>query len=267
MTQIIDTLSKADFTSLLTSVAILIIGFFLARKSGQLAQKLLEKGKILDPSQHVFVGNAVRTVIIFLVIMVAAGTLGISIMSFVALFSVVGLAISLSVQNMLTSFTGGLTIMMSKLFKHGDFIEVDDVAGTVENISFLHTRLKSVDGKSIILPNSVVVTSKLVNGSTIGQRRIDITVSADYGNTPAEVRKAALLAISRIPQVFTNPEPECLLESYDDNAITYTVRCWTSSSNYLASKYALNEGLYQAFAECGVVFTYPHMVVHKAGER
>ncbi|HIT69892.1 MAG TPA: mechanosensitive ion channel [Candidatus Aphodomonas merdavium] len=262
MAQVITALQHVGVDKLLIALAVLLACLIAVRYIMKLFDRFLKKASRIDPSLHSIVRTALRCMLILLSIMFAANLAGIAITSFLALFSIIGLAISLAVQDVLTNFTGGIIILGSKPFTLGDFIETDTVTGTVEEISFLYTRLRSADGKMIFIPNKHLYTSNLTNFTSSGARRIELTVSASYENTPEQVRAAAMQAIAATGNVLADPAPEVLLEAYGDSAISYTIRAWAAPGAYGCTRYALNEALYTAFLHAGVDMTYPHLNVH-----
>lgn len=262
MEQTLSALKGIALDRLLIGVAALVLCLVISRILMRFFSKFLDRAKQIDPSLHSMLKAVLRFVLYFISIVFAANVLGIPVNSFLALFSVVGLAVSLAVQGVLNNFAGGIIILASKPFSLGDYIEADTVAGTVKEIGMLHTRMMSPDGKMIFVPNNLLYTSKLINYTSSGSRRIDLSVNAAYSNSPDQVRAAALAAIRAIPEILSDPAPEVLVESYESSAIAYTVRCWVRAQDYLALRYALNEAIYNAFASAGVEMTYPHMNVH-----
>lgn len=260
--QTLKALQNLALDKILIGAAVLVLCLVLSRILMRLFGRFLDRAKQIDPSLHSMLKAMLRFVLYFISILFAANVLSIPISSFLALFSVVGLAISLAVQGVLNNFAGGIIILASKPFTLGDYIEADTVAGTVREIGILHTRMISPDGKMIFVPNNLLYTSKLINYTSSGARRIDLEISAAYHNTPEQVRSAALEAVASVPAILSEPAPQVLVERYDDSAICYTVRCWAHSNDYNDARYALNEAIYTSFDRSGVEMTYPHMNVH-----
>lgn len=262
MEEIFDTLKAQTAGKLLSGLLVLVVCLLASKYIAKLIDRALRRVHTVAPTLHTFIQTAVRWLLYFVSILMAANTLGIPITSFVAVFSIAGLAVSLAVQGVLSNLAGGMIILASKPFVLGDYIESDSIAGTVKDIGFLHTRLTSPDGKLIFVPNSILYTAKLVNYTTLGTRRLDLSISAAYGNSPEQVRAAVLDALAGLEGVSADPAPQVLLESYGDSAIQYTIRLWTAAADYWNVRYALNERLYGAFQRNGVEMTYPHLNVH-----
>ena len=262
MEQTLSVLQGLPLERILIGIAVLVLCLVVSRILMKLFARFLNRAKQIDPSLHSMLRAMLRFVLYFISILFAANVLGIPINSFLALFSVIGLAVSLAVQGVLNNLAGGIIILASKPFSLGDYIETDAVAGTVREIGILHTRMISVDGKMIFVPNNLLYTSKLINYTSSGTRRIDLNLSAAYHNPPEQVRAAAMEAVAAVPEILTDPAPQLLVEAYGDSAIQYTLRCWVHSTAYTDARYALNEAVYGAFAKNNVEMTYPHLNVH-----
>ena len=262
MDQLLNIFQGIDAERLLIGLAVLLICLAATRVAMRLFSRLLKRSRRIDASLHTMLKTTLRILLYFVSIVFAAGVMGIPVTSFLAVFSVVGLAVSLAVQGVLSNLAGGVIILASKPFTLGDYIETDAVAGTVNEIGFLHTRMVSPDGKMIFVPNNLLYNSKLINYTSSGTRRIDVTLNLDRSCPPEDVRKAALHAILNVKGILAEPAPQTLLENYADSCIQYTVRVWCPAQEYLNVRYALNEALYSAFREARLEFSYPHLNVH-----
>lgn len=259
--QYIDIIRQVDWLTAAKSVALLIIGLFMVRLIVRLLNKGIRKTKIPD-SLHSMIKTGVRIILDLVVILSVLSMLGIPVTSFVTLIGLAGLALSLAIQGVLNNLAGGLIILGSKPFKVGDFVEADGVIGTVRDIRMMNTQLESIDGKGIYIPNSRLYTARIINYNQTGTRRVDISLSAAYTNSPEEVRKAAFSAAKSTPKVLQDPEPKLITEEYGESAIHYTLWVWCKAFDYLEVKHAVTERLYTAFQENGVEMTYPHLNVH-----
>lgn len=262
MESLLNILKNLDLTRILLGLAVLTACLIAVRSLMRLFSALLSRSAHIDPALHSVLKTALRILLYFISVVFSAGAMGVPVSSFLAVFSVVGLAVSLAVQGVLSNLAGGVIILASKPFSLGDYIETDSLAGTVKEIGFLHTRLSASDGKMIFVPNNLLYNSKLVNCTSSGLRRIELRVGMRYECDPAQVRLAALSAVAATEGVLSEPAPEVLLENYAENAVEYVVRLWVRAENYLRVRYALNEALYAAFQTHGVPFAAPRMNVH-----
>lgn len=254
--------SSMDLKTAVRGLLFLVVGLVLVRLALMLLSHMLKKSRTIPASAHTMIKTLVRILLDVVVVLAAANTVGIPITSFMVFLSVIGIAISLAVQGILSNFAGGILLLVSRPFAIGDFIECGSVSGTVLDITMLHIKLQAPDRKVVYLPNSTVYSSILTNASISAIRRVDVSVSASYDNSPAQVREAVLDLTRTIPGILQDPEVQVHVENYGDSAIGYTIWAFCEGKDFLTVKYALLEGLYDAFRAHSVEMTYPHMNVH-----
>ena len=209
-----------------------------------------------------FLCSAAGIAMWIITILVVADSLGIPMTSLVALLSVVSLALSLSVQTILENLFSGMTILSTKPFTVGDYVEMGTTSGTVSSVGLFYTIMTTVDGKAIHIPNRTVTSSTLTNFSANTQRRIDITVSASYDDSTEKVKGAIGEALSNTPGLCQEPEPVVGISNYGDSAIQYSVWAWADTGNFVRAKFALMENIRDSFDRHGVTMTYNHLNVH-----
>lgn len=254
--------SSMDMKTAVRGLLFLVVGLVLVRLALMLLSHMLKKSRTIPASAHTMIKTLMRILLDVVVVLAAANTVGIPITSFMVFLSVIGIAISLAVQGILSNFAGGILLLVSRPFAIGDFIECGSVSGTVLDITMLHIKLQAPDRKVVYLPNSTVYSSILTNASISPIRRVDVSVSASYDNSPAQVREAVLDLTRTIPGILQDPEVQVHVENYGDSAIGYTIWAFCEGKDFLTVKYALLEGLYDAFRAHSVEMTYPHMNVH-----
>ncbi len=216
----------------------------------------------LAPSLGHFILKIVKIALEFIAILVVAGSLGFNVTALLAVFSLLGLALSLSVQNCLSNLMSGITILLTKPFQDGDYIEAGGVTGTARDIGLIYTELLTTDNKVIYVPNSDLSASKIVNYTREKNRRVDLVFGAGY-EFPVETVKAALsAAMARVPGVLETPAPAVHVDSFAASNIQYSVRAWCHHEDYWSVYYALMEAVPAAFADAGVSMSYEHMNVH-----
>lgn len=260
--------SVGNFTvgKIFGAVIAFVICYLLMCLVMRLVDRLLARFS-LDSTLQKILKSVVRLILWFVTAMIVIETLGVSVTSLLAAFSVVGLAASLAVQDSLSNCAGGIMILVTKPFKIGDYIEIDDISGTVEMIHLIHTRITTVDNKMIYVPNSKIIATKIVNYTTQEKRRVDLEISASY-DAPLETVRAALLAAVQTVGMFeeTPAPPFAAVLSYDDSSIRYTVRAWVKTASYWDARFALLSQIKTEFDTRGIEMTYNHLNVHMITE-
>ena len=216
--------------NLLSALLMLVLGLALIRGLMLLLRKALEKSR-LERAAHSLIYSLTRVVLYILLGLIVASGLGIDVTGVVALASVLTLAVSLALQNILANIIGGFTILSTQPFHSGDYVEIAGQSGTVEEINMTYTRLATPDRKQISIPNSAVVAAQVVNYSTAEIRRVELTVSASRDTPVAQVLEA-LLEAGNVEDVLADPAPQAVVTAYEDSAIRYSLRLWTRNETY-----------------------------------
>ena len=244
----------------LSALMTFVVGYILIRIATNLLRSALEKTK-LEKAAHSLILSLAKTVLYVLLILAIIKGLGIDITGVVALASVMTLAVSMSMQNMLTNVMGGFTLLYNHPFHSGDFVEIAGQSGTVKDINMAYTRLLTPDNKVISIPNSAVVSAQIVNFSAAGSRRVDLAVTASY-DAPTRKVIDALLEAGSVEKVLTEPAPFAAVETYGDSAIGYVLRLWVKSEDYWDVYFGVNQRIKDVFDQQDIEMTYPHLNVH-----
>ena len=249
-------------STLISAVLTFITCFIVMQIILKTLERILGRANKIDGTLKGFIHSAVKIVLWILTGIIVAGALGIPTTSLVALISIAGLALSLSVQNILSNLFSGLTLLVSKPFKSGDYVEVGGRNGIIKSVGLFYTQLNTLDNVSINIPNSDVTGTTVMNYSREPLRRVDRVFSAAYESSTEDVKAAILEAISRDEKILQDPVPFVRLSEYKDSCIEYTVRVWCKCADYWDVFFNLNENVRDCFAEKGVEMTYNHMNIH-----
>ena len=243
-----------------SALIILVIGIFATRIMLKLLKKTLEKSN-LEKAAHSLITSLASAALYILLGLIVASTLGIDVTSIVALASVLTLALSLALQNMVSNIIGGFTILYTQPFHSGDFVEIAGQSGTIKEINMTYTKLATADNKIISIPNSAVVAAQIVNYSAETTRRVEVVVSASY-DVPTQKVLDALVLAGTVDNALLEPAPAAVITGYGDSAIHYSLRIWVRTPDYWDVYFQVNQRVKQIFDEQGVTMTYPHLNVH-----
>ena len=257
---LLDAAASALTASLIPAVLILVIGIVIIKLVNKIVRTALSKTK-LEKAAHSLILSVVNVALYIILGLIVATKLGIDVTSIVALASVLTLAVSLALQNMLANVIGGFTILSTTPFHSGDYVEVAGQAGTVTEINMTYTQLTTPDGKLISIPNSAVIASQIVNYSSEPIRRMEVNVSASY-DCPVQEVIGALCAAGAVDKALADPTPFAAVTAYGDSAISYTLRVWVNNADYWDVYFAVTQNVKKIFDERGITMTYPHLNVH-----
>ena len=250
------------FQDICRSVILLVLGFLAMRIVQRILKTTLEKSR-LEKAAHSLITSLVSAVMYVLLGLMVASSLGFDVTSIVALASVLTLALSLALQNMVSNILGGFTILYTHPFRSGDYVEIAGQGGTVKEINMTYTMLATADNKLIAIPNSAVVAAQIVNYSAAETRRVEIVVSASY-DAPTRQVVDALIQAGSVEGVLPDPAPRAVVSAYMDSAIEYSLRLWVKTPDYWDVYFLVNQRVKDIFDEQGIEMTYPHLNVHIA---
>lgn len=248
------------FKKLMGTVLILVIGVLVIRVIMRLITAALEKSH-LEKAAHSLILSLARAAMYVLLFLIAASQMDIDVSSIVALASVLTLALSLALQNMVSNLIGGFVILYTHPFHSGDYVEIAGQGGTVKEISMTYTVLATPDNRIISIPNSAVAAAQVVNYSSADSRRVELTVTASYDAPTQKVLDALVLA-GTVDNALLNPAPSAVIVSYDDSAIRYSLRIWVKPGDYWDVYFQVNQRIKDVFDQQGIEMTYPHLNVH-----
>lgn len=245
---------------LLPAALIFAAGFLAIRILMKLLQRAFGKTKF-DPPVSSLLLSVIRIALYILLALITASSLGLDVTGLVALASVLTLAVSLSVQDALSNLIGGFSLLYTKPFVIGDYVQIGGESGTVQQIGLTYTKLLTPDRKTVSMPNKTVVAAQIVNYTDAGTRRVDIPVQVSYDCNPDLVLEA-LKKAAQVPTALDTPAPYAAISSYGDSSIGYILQVYAASDDYWATLHAINRNIQTVFEQMGVVMTYPHLNVH-----
>lgn len=252
-------LSSLSLTRIIVSVVMLVLLIVVAKVLSAVIGKALKRSRMAESMQK-FITRIVRFVMYFLALMVFADSIGIPITSIVAVFGLFGLAISLSIQNLLGNIMSGVSLVMLRPFEVGDYIETD-IAGTVKSIGLFYTEITTIDNKRVFIPNEKIVESRLTNYTSETRRRIDVRVNAAYGCDVQRVKQALAEAVESVPELLADPEPIIGVAEYGESAVYYDVLVWSSTGDFIKAKYKLLEAVPEFYKKYDIQMAYNRLEV------
>lgn len=262
ITEFLAGIGLAGANRIVSAVVIFLICLIVIKVVSFSVGKLLDKSKKLDGTLKGFVKTALKILLWALAIIIVADSLGIDTASLVALLSVAGLALSLSVQNIMSNLFSGITLLFTRPFVQGDFIEVGANIGTVKSVGLFYTVIDTTDNRVITIPNGDVTAASIVNYSRNPLRRVDLSFNASYESSTESVKAAILEAIAEDSRISDFQPPFVVVGAYKESTVEYIVRVWCDNADYWDVYFGLNERVRESFARNGVKMSYAHMNVH-----
>ena len=272
----------------LAALLIYAIGIWLIGWVKKLLKRHFDR-KHTEPTMASFVTSFVQISLTVLIVVISVTALGVDTTSLAALLAAGGMAIGMALSGTVQNFAGGMMLMTFKPFKAGDMIEAQGFKGKVVETTITTTKILTPDNRVVILPNGALSNGAIDNYSARPLRRVDWTVSVDYGVDAEKCRQTILDMVNANPKVLnakTNvknlykefdmelyqlktvnyrmdaiPDPFVALLSLNENDITFVVRAWVRNADYWDVFFALQEQFYTELPKHGFTFAYPHVDV------
>jgi small conductance mechanosensitive channel len=261
LSQILSTYIVPWGINLILSLAIFVIGRWVARLLMKLVKKLLTKTR-MDEILINFIVSISNSILLLFIIIAALDQLGVDTTSLIALLGAAGLAVGLALQNSLQNFAAGVMLIIFRPFKNGDFIEAGGTSGVVESISIFSTIMRTGDNREVVVPNGSIYNGTITNFSARETRRIDMVFGIGYDDDIKKAKEILRDILASDERVLKEPEPLVAVAELADSSVNFNVRPWVSSGDYWTVRFDLTERIKLAFDEQGISIPYPQMDVH-----
>lgn len=249
------------WVKLLACLAVVIVGLILIKIILAILRKVFSRGKLKGIAGN-FIVTIIKIILIFVYLIAILRVLGIDTSSFVALFTVGTLAISLAVQSVISNFASGIILVTNHPFKEGDFVEIAGISGTVEQITLFSTKVKTPDNKVISVPNSSVSGGNIVNYSAEEKRRVDLTFGVAYGSDVDKVKLTIQSVLDEHELVLHDEGYTVRLNEQGASSLNFVCRCWAKNADYWTVYFDLNERMLERFEQEGIEIPYNKLDVN-----
>jgi small conductance mechanosensitive channel len=247
---------------LVVAVAILTAGAFVARSLGRATERGLARLEFEPPARLLFV-RLVRVVVFALFAILALQNLGVQLLPLIAGLSVAGAGIALATQGVLSNVVAGLTIVFTKPFRVGDYIEIVGVQGQVDTINLFSTTLLHPDCSRVVVPNRKIVGEILHNYGRI--RQAEVVVRVGYGADLAQALATIREVVLANARVLRDPAPIVGVAALGDSAVNIAVRPWVQLEDYGAIGGELSLAIVETCRRHGITIPFPQREVRLIG--
>ena len=246
----------------LTAGAVLIIALWI---SAALEARLLKSATGSDLSLRMVVSNAVRALLMFVGVLMALSAVGIDLTALSVLGGAIGVGIGFGLQKLAANYVSGFVILAERSVRIGDIVRVDNFEGRISDIRARYTVIRSPLGRESIVPNELLITSRIENltlaDSRVGQSTV---VSVAYNSDVDTVRQLLIEACSAQPRVLADPPPAASLSAFGADGLEFTVGYWIADpeNGLLNLRSDINLAILQSLRVHGIEIPYPQRVVH-----
>ncbi|MEO9275258.1 mechanosensitive ion channel domain-containing protein [Marinomonas sp. 5E14-1] len=256
-------------TNILLAILILLIGLWISNKVKSAIIKISKKYDKLDDTLFRFLGSVARYIVMAFVIIAVLNRFGVQTASIVALLGAASLAIGLALQGAMSNLAAGVMLLIFRPYKAGDFIEAAGRFGNVTEIDLFTTILQTFDNQQIIVPNSQIWGSQIINHSHHPIRGVDMHFGVAYAENTDAARKVIMDVLNNHPHILKDPAPFVEVETLNDSSVDFLVRPFCQGEHYFSILYSVPEQIKKALDENNIEIPFPHrkVIVVNEGEK
>ena len=242
------------------------IWFKIASFIGRSLEKILKKEKIDKTIGH-FLASLIKNILKTLVIVAAIGIIWVETSSFVAMFAALWIALGMALSGTLWHFASGIMILLFRPYKVWDLIETAGHFGTVKEVQIFNTILKTLDAKTIIIPNSTAIDWSITNYSMEWEKRVDLEIWISYTDSIDQAKEVLEKIAKKESRVIDSKWYTIAVKELWDNAVILVFRVWVKTEDYWDVYFHLTETVKKRFDKEWLNFPFPQRDVHMYNQK
>jgi small conductance mechanosensitive channel len=235
----------------IAALLILFCGRWFAQHLARLLGRMMERHKV-DHTLVTFTEPLAYYTLLVMVVIAAAGQVGINTTSFLTIVAAAGLAIGLALKDSLSNFAAGIMIVLFRPFKVGDLVTVAGNTAQVEQITLFSTILCTPDNQTVIVPNSKIVDNTIVNINAKENRRIDLSVGIGYQDNIGTAKQLLEQILNEDARILKDPAAVIAVAELGERSVNLIVRPWVKTADYWDTRFALTEKIKLTFDAAGI---------------
>ena len=243
----------------LQAVAAFVVLYLIYRLMATTLFRVLDRSPSIEPGLQSVLLKTFRVVTLIFIGTIVLDQLGLNVTVLIGGLSIAGVIAGFAARDSLENFISGVTILVDKPFRVGDYIEIGDQYGEVDEITLRSTRIRTVRNEVVVLPNSQMITQELINHTKRGVLRIDISFGIAYKEFPSEAREVVLPLATDDDRVFTEPAPSVVVTSMSDSSVDMAYRFFIREpSQEVPIRWEYTEKVREALREADIEIPFPH---------
>lgn len=247
--------------NILGAIVIFIVGRWVAGIVSGWIRKALTKTSN-DEALSRFLSNLAYYAIFAFAVVAALARLGIQTASFIAVLGAAGLAIGLALEGALSNFASGVMILLFKPFEIGHYVEISDSFGQVKDIKIFNTVMQTRDKKTVIIPNGLIISDKIVNYSKLGFIRADMVFGIGYNDDLLKAKRILEELVAEDDRVLAEPASRVAVLELADSSVNFAVRPHVKIEDYWDILLDMPERVKLRFDQEGISIPFPQRDVH-----
>lgn len=256
--------ASPEILKAMARAGLMVLGFFVA---WMIVGRLIKEGVTryqVDPSIRQLVENLFSVMAGTLALVTVLAQFGFDVLSIVAGLGIVGIAVGFAAQSTLSNFIAGITLLIERPFRIGDWVTINGQDGKVIKIALRTTWLRTRDNIFTMIPNDSVASSDIINYSAEGVTRLNIPIGIAYKESARAAREVLMPVLLRHPEVLQGGEmePRVMVKNLGDSSVDLEVKVWITPDNLDVQPRIMADILEQmkeALDAAGIEIPFPHL--------
>ena len=250
----------------LSTLFVVAVFYGLYRMAFHFGSRVLRRSRRVGAGMEAVLTRTLRVVGLSFVAVMGLSQLGVNVSALIAGLGIAGLAVGFAAKDSLENFISGVTILMDRPFRVGDWVEVDGTYGKVTELTLRSTRVRTLNRHEVVFPNVSMVSQAVTNHSARSTVRVDIPFGVAYKEDLDETRSTVLAVVEGDERVANSPEPRVVVTEMADSAVTLELHLHvTDPGQAVPVRFDYLEKVRKALGEAGIEIPFPHLQLHVDG--
>ena len=244
--------------NLIVAIILAFIFWALMKITKRVLSTTMNKAKVPEEASDIVVRFS-GYVVVIIALLTIASQLGIKITSLIAGLGVAGLAISFAAQDTVANVISGVTLLIDRPFKKGDWISFGDIHASVTAVKLRTTVLTSFDNETIVVPNKTLSQERIRNYTLTPRIRAKVPIGIAYKENIQTAREVILATIKEDNRILDTPAPAVIVTGLGDSSVNLQLRFWTQDPLMQFSlQWEYTERCKRALDDAGIEIPFPH---------
>lgn len=245
---------------IVSALFVFLLFYAVYRIVSSVFSRILHRSKRVDSGLQSLLFKTYRVVMLSFIAVMVLSQLGVNVAALLAGLSIVGIAVGFAARDSLENFISGITILLDKPFRVGDNVEINDVYGTIEEITLRSTRLRTLRNVIMVMPNTQMVNKQLLNHTMLGVVRVDVPFGIAYKEYP-EAARAVVLGLARDDsRLHPDYQPKVVVTGLNDSSVDMELQLYLANPRLeVPVRFEYTERIREALREAGIEIPFPHL--------
>jgi len=243
----------------LQAMAAFLLLYVVYRLLSKALYRVLDRSESIEPGLQSVLLKTFRVVMFVFIGTIVLDQLGLNVAVLIGGLSIAGIVAGFAARDSLENFISGVTILVDKPFQVGDYIEIEDEYGQVDEITLRSTRIRTVRNEILVLPNLEMITQRVVNHTKRNVLRIDVEFGIAYKEYPDEARQVLLPLIEDDDRILSQPSPSVVVTGMNDSSVDMALRFYLRDpSEEVPVRWEYTEKVREVLREADIEIPFPH---------